>query len=122
MPADRNPSRPTVADKTDLATRLHKASDGVHNANERYRAARARLDRLVAESVSGDPSSPAWWATPGTLTPDEAMGAANLTARQLNSLMERYRAKHPPAPKRKQRKVSAKDAAHEQLVEPDPEF
>lgn len=72
---------------------------------ERLAKERAKLDEVTAHAVSTSPAKRTWYHDAGPLDLSQAMGAADLSAAQLDALMLRYRkrrrAEAAAKPKRK---------------------
>jgi hypothetical protein len=90
----------------ELFTQLFDARALVNRREKALADAKARLDALVATTVSGEPTSPAWYDTPGKLSRDRVMEAAGLTTMQLHRAMERYRTAYQPTRPRRRRKAA----------------
>ena len=85
-------ARPAPTGKAEAFARLHTQGAKRRDARARARRETEVLERLVAESVSSEPSSATWYDHPGVLTREETIAAAALrNAQGLHALMERKR-------------------------------
>ena len=84
-------SDPAYEQQTAAALRIGAQLARRDDAIKRLRRENERLDLIVAESVSAQPASPAWYLSAGILTPAQAQSAASLTDLGLHKLMERHR-------------------------------
>jgi hypothetical protein len=78
-------------------TGLFEQRARLDRAEERRARERDRLDELIAHSVSTDPASRVWYASPGVLSIEQAAGAARTTALGVDRALERYRTNHAAA-------------------------
>ena len=109
MPSASSPaailtSDPDFDEKAAAALRIGAQLARRDAAVQRLRRENDRLDLIVADSVSAEPTSPAWYLSAGILTHAQAQSAASLTDLGLHKLMERYRHRSAaPKPARRRR-------------------
>ncbi len=77
-----------------LVHELTEARARVERAKASYARARVDLDKLVARTISAEPTRVNWYDYPGALARREVADAAKVSPVQLQRLMERYRDKN----------------------------
>lgn len=91
------------ASQAKLAGKVRDQARLLAKTQERAKAHKVKLDRMVAQVVSSKPEREDWYAHPGVLHRDAVLEATGLSTVALHRLMERYRA---TAPKPKRRRKS----------------
>lgn len=89
-------------------TRVFEQRARLNAARERVTRERDRLDASIAETVSADPGSRVWYASPGVLTIDQAATAAGETQLGVDRAMERHRTATTNGGPRRRRAKGAK--------------